>query len=950
MSGIADSLIAALLYSAARKIGEKFNDPCANAIDDTVTYFEKQKRIVIIKEHLEAMLEEGIGKAEINGFREGEKFINIEKLALEFAIFSDLYLDDESKILGVCNELFSYFSSSLTRELLKDPESWKQTLLNMQSISLNISQEEHKEILEEVKKISLQEQPPKQFPFVASLHNQTPPEENFVGREEILKTITEWYKNPEVRIGGLIGWGGVGKSALVRKWYDELGANKIQPDGIFWWGFYRNAFLEQFLNALLRYVSGGQIEPDSIKGTWEKVDRIKEYIGRGTYLIVLDGLEEMQKGQISGEEFGCMEHRECSDMLRFLADTKGDGLCLVTTRYPLTDIRNYEGKVYRKEEIERLSIEDGRALFEKVGVKGRREEIDLVIEEYDGHALSLTLLSRYLVEDFGGDVTKAKEIPPFHSDKEAGGKAHRILLWYAKQLTEEQRAFMKIFALFRRAVREEDFEGVFRAEMETEMNKALRAMTQFAFKRMVNNLFERRLISRDQDDNYATHPLIKNYFESIFEEEDKKLCHKGIYEYIGGYAPERPETLEEMQPLFEQVYHGCAAGLYDEVIDDVYWEKVHKQGEHFLQHKLGAWETDLSLVKTFFPKGDLSQIPLVTKKSDQSWLLNSAGLGLLSTGRPKEAEEPFLIGVKMNVKAKDWKNASAGYENLADLQFRIGEINAGLESAKKDLEMAEKARSDEDIMTSKGFLGWGLYLLGKSEEAEKNFKKADELSSKIEGSRLHCNIGVFYTDFLISIEKIDGAFELTGQNLGICQRNSWPDDISRCHRCLGAIERMKGDYKEAESRLQKALEIARKVGMPALEIEALLERGRLRLDMEEYEDAIRDAGQVLKICERTGFRFYEPEAEIVLGKAYLAEKDFEQAESNAQSAYEKAVGMKYRWAEGDAAHLLGEISLVRGDKKKGREWIKKAVGCRKKIKDLKVKESEKMLEGLGTKI
>ena len=75
--------------------------------------------------------------------------------------------------------------------------------------------------------------------------------------------------------------------------------------------------------------------------------------------------------------------------------------------------------------------------------------------------------------------------------------------------------------------------------------------------------------------------------------------------------------------------------------------------------------------------------------------------------------------------------------------------------------------------------------------------------------------------------------------------------------------------------------------------------------------------------------------------------DRQKAESYAYSAYEKAAGMKYRWAEGDAAHLLGEISLVRGDKKKGRAWIKKAVGCRKKIKDPKVKESEKMLEGLG---
>jgi hypothetical protein len=54
------------------------------------------------------------------------------------------------------------------------------------------------------------------FPFAPALNNQTPPEENFVGREEELETITDWYKSKDVRIGALIGWGGVGKSALVR--------------------------------------------------------------------------------------------------------------------------------------------------------------------------------------------------------------------------------------------------------------------------------------------------------------------------------------------------------------------------------------------------------------------------------------------------------------------------------------------------------------------------------------------------------------------------------------------------------------------------------------------------------------------------------------------------------------------------------------------------------------
>ena len=84
---------------------------------------------------------------------------------------------------------------------------------------------------------------------------------------------------------------------------------------------------------------------------------------------------------------------------------------------------------------------------------------------------------------------------------------------------------------------------------------------------------------------------------------------------------------------------------------------------------------------------------------------------------------------------------------------------------------------------------------------------------------------------------------------------------------------------------------------------------------------------------------------MVLAKAYMGLKDFERAESNANSAYEKAVGMKYRWAEGDAADLLGEICSVRGDKAKGRKWLKKAVGCRKEILDPKVKESEGKLAG-----
>ncbi|NQE44799.1 hypothetical protein C5S31_02090 [ANME-1 cluster archaeon GoMg2] len=472
-------------------------------------------------------------------------------------------------------------------------------------------------------------------------------------------------------------------------------------------------------------------------------------------------------------------------------------------------------------------------------------------------------------------------------------------------------------------------------------------MNKLDFKDMINGLVDWRLISYDETKKtYATHPLIKGYFESDFDETIKKLCHKRIYQYFGEHASEQPETLAEMQPLFEQVYHGCAAGLYDEVLYDVYWEKIHRREVHYITYKLGAWETDLSLAETFFPESDLSQMPLVSKKSDQSWLLNTAGLTLLSTGRPKEAEGPLKTAIDLYIKANQIAYASVGYRNLAELQFRSGELESGLESAQRALDAAENAKSDEDIKNSKAYLAWIIHLLGKVEDAGNWFCQADELQIKIDGYLLHSIWGVFYADFLISTKRIEEAFELTKLNLEICHYQNWLDDISRCHRCLGAIERIRGNHKSAETHLQNALEIARKVGMPELEIKALLEFSRLHLDMKRHEAAIRAAREVLKICARTGFKLYEPEAEIVLSKAYLALNDIEQAKTLAHSAYEKAIGMKYRWQEGDAAHLLGEIYPAMGDKVRARVWIKKAVACRKEILDPEVEEPERMLESL----
>ena len=49
------------------------------------------------------------------------------------------------------------------------------------------------------------------------------------------------------------------------------------------------------------------------------MDKINELIHEAEYLIILDGFEEMQKGEDRGTEFGYVQHGEIKEILTNLA-------------------------------------------------------------------------------------------------------------------------------------------------------------------------------------------------------------------------------------------------------------------------------------------------------------------------------------------------------------------------------------------------------------------------------------------------------------------------------------------------------------------------------------------------------------------------------------------------------------------------------------------------------
>ncbi|HXQ38602.1 MAG TPA: hypothetical protein VN843_31665, partial [Anaerolineales bacterium] len=214
----------------------------------------------------------------------------------------------------------------------------------------------------------------------------------WIGRDDLLNQITSDWNSASKRVTGLIGFGGEGKSSLARKWVDNLinDSIQVQPDGIFWWGFYENNSVDAFLGTALSYISGGQMDPSQYPSPNMKahmVGAMLELEDMGRYLFVLDGIEVLQHQE--GDQYGLLKSNDLHDLLTFFAHPDSKSYCLITSRAPLLDLLDYT--TYNHRDVDRLSESDGVLLLDKLGVKGRKAQLSKIVSDWNGHALTLSL-------------------------------------------------------------------------------------------------------------------------------------------------------------------------------------------------------------------------------------------------------------------------------------------------------------------------------------------------------------------------------------------------------------------------------------------------------------------------------------------------------------------------------------------------------------------------------
>ena len=740
------------------------------------------------------------------------------------------------------------------------------------------------------------------------------------GRQKELEALDAAWVDHKTNIVTLVAWGGVGKTALVNAWLNRMRDNHFGgAERVFGWSFYSQGASEDkqvssdvFIASALKWF--GDPAPD--KGSpWEKGERLADFIKKQKTLLILDGLEPLQNPP--GEGRGRIKDPGLQSLLRELAN-HNPGLCVITTRLEVDDVKDFIGNSAQNIPLEHLSPNAGMELLKHLGVKGTSEELKQASIEFGYHALALTLLGSYLTAVYDGDVRKRDRIARLTDDEEHGGHAKRVIESYEEWFKgKPELNILYIMGVFGRPAEAGAIKALMTKPVINGLTSDFKKLSHKNLQFALNRLRKVELLSNEDafgSDKQDCHPLIREHFGEKLKEnnlEAWKEAHSRLYDYYKNQTEEYPDTIEGMVPLYLAVAHGCKAGRHQEALDEVYFPRVLRRDEAFSIMKLGSFGADLAALSRFFDE-TWSRPVAGLRKGLKGWVLNNTGFVLCALGRLAEAAQPMKAGLDNRIAQEDWKNAVAGASNLSQLHLTMGELVRSLEYAEHSVALADRSSDAFMKMSSLITLAVALHQAGHQSEAEAAFVEAEEIQKEREPeySYLYFFQGFEYCDLLLSKGKYRDVLGRAGKTLKLAKTEDLLLEIALDHISLGRAnlhqtrEEGSNDFTQARTHLNKAVENLRRAGVQEYIVRGLLARTELHRMRLELPEAQHDLDEAMRIAKRGGMGLYMADCHLEYAQLYLAmgEKE-EDARRNLDTAKEMIKEMGYHRRDTDVKEI-----------------------------------------------
>lgn len=589
--------------------------------------------------------------------------------------------------------------------------------------------------------------------------------EVLVGREKELTMLdTAWNEDSHTNIVVVRGKGGEGKTSLVASWMAELAMKDWRgAERVFDWSFYSqgtkdqtSATSEYFMQAALEFF--GDKNPIT-GGAYERGARLAELVGMQRCLLVLDGLEPLQYPP--GPMHGQLKDPGMAALLRGLV-AQNAGLCVITTREKIDEVKQHYGMSAVDHSLEFLSPLAGAELLYRAGaqragaarISAGDSELQQASSEVRGHALTLSLIGQFLKLTEEGDIRRRDRMKLHEADAEfindptrSYGHAFKAIeayqVWFETGGTRAQQllAVLRLLGFFDRPA-SKDCLTALRGELIPGLNDSLVGASQQDWRLTLGRLKEINLIDVTDDETIDCHPLIREYFAANLQRQRSAVFqagHSRLFDHLVSSSTHRPDSLIGLQPLYQAVTHGCLAQRHKEALFDVYIDRILRGTGHgggYSTAQLGAVGSNLGAVAAFF------DVPWTTvtqglDSSAASWILGECGRSLEALGRLQEAGGLLELSAQHRIDNRDWKNAAVSTGNLCQLNVMLGLLEIATINGRDAIDYADRSGDFFQRMSKRCRAAVAYHRAGKRGEALKLFQDAESMLAESDSSRDH---------------------------------------------------------------------------------------------------------------------------------------------------------------------------------------------------------------------
>jgi tetratricopeptide (TPR) repeat protein len=783
--------------------------------------------------------------------------------------------------------------------------------------------------------------------------HDTSEDDRYVEPADALARLDRWAADPQVRAIAVTGIGGLGKTALLGHWLKHRGGTtRRQVAGLLVWSCNTDRDPTHFRDALISFAARDLHLPLPAAERAAAAEVAAATLAAAPLLVVLDGLEVWQEppGDPRGEESGRLDYGEfLHDDLRELLDAacRADqpGLVLLTSRFPFTDLTGHLGSSLRLLELERLTPRQGADLLDRLGVGGTEEAREEVADHFFGHPLALRAFAATLARQPHGDPTQAlaeishasphsRQAPASGGDGGLEDRLAGLLDFYQTQLPPAWQALLGIVALFADQV---PLTTVLQFARELPaVQQHLKALSDGQIRQGLTQLVGDGLLTRERDptgqEGFACHPVVRDHFRTLLLARDPASATTAAG-LLTGQAGGQVEDLTELRVvttaiglLLDADQTAQASDLYRERLADgrVFgWLVAPREG----------LACSLAFVATAARRDQLQQALSIVRLD---FFLNAVGISARQAGELDLAERYYREDLDLSRQLDDPSGLSITLQNRVDLLVDLGRLADAEPDAREAIAMARQAGDEAQECGSLAYLGRVLGLQGQIAEALAAFDDADQIERRINppGVSLYSTRGVWWAELLLRLGQTGRAGELTEANLPICQQYGWQNDVARCQWVLGRLASLAGDHTAGAEQLADAAAIMRRGHRLVDLVPVLLAQADLERRRRAWPGAHGRVEEALGLAGPRRLRLHHADALILRGRIRLdhARSDpaadqlvaAEQALDDATFAARLARECGYLWGERDAEQLLSDAHVGLDDQERAHQHRREA--------------------------